>query len=427
MNHKHYYCSGHEETQYTSNDTTDPTTEHHRGYIERANKSHGQSGKTQMTRFTMVHSLVICILIMHTNVYSVTAQQSPSISFISKEQVVEIGDRLVLKCITQYAKEYPVHWIHMDRDNPGRNLIITQSNNVVIPNPRYNLYVEGPSPNSAEKSYTLVIDKVQEVDTGRYACHLITGVNNKITAETEVLVRIPPIISDNSTRSVITSAGTDINLYCNGIGYPMPQISWRREKNKIIPGYGALVRGNRLTLFNISKDARGTYYCVADNGVSSGSRRSISVEVEFAPVVRAERKRYGQALQYEAILTCHIESFPSPSVEWYKDGQLISNNKNYRISQFATSDEFVETSLTVQKIEKKHYGNYLCKAANKLGPGQQEIELFETVNVICPPSCVGQQFTSSAYSIHNLVAMTNQLTGLIISSSIFISILFTCL
>lgn len=423
MNHKHYYCPGHEETQYTSNDTTRATTGYIVKYIKRANKSYvEQSGKTQMTLFTMVNSLVICILIMQTAVSNVSAQQSPSISFISKEQVVEIGDRLVLKCITQYATDYPVHWIHFNRET-RQSTLISNSNSKVIQNSRYQVLIEGPNYGSAEKSYTLIIDKVQEIDSGTYSCQLITGIHNNIRFETEVLVRIPPIISDNSTRSVITSSGSDVELYCYGIGYPKPQISWRREKNKLIPGYGALVRGNKLTIQNVSRDARGTFYCVADNGVSSGSRRSISVEIEFAPVVRAERSRYGQALQYTAILTCHIESFPSPSIEWLKDGRTISDNKNYKISLFATSDEFVETSLTVLKIEKKHYGNYTCKASNKLGPGHQEIELFETVNIVCPPSCVGQFIPSSGYSYK--LDMLN--LPLIIISSILLAISSTCL
>lgn len=32
--------------------------------------------------------------------------------------------------------------------------------------------------------------------------------------------------SDNSTRSVITTIGTDIELYCYAEGYPLPNIYW---------------------------------------------------------------------------------------------------------------------------------------------------------------------------------------------------------
>lgn len=154
-----------------------------------------------------------------------------------------------------------------------------------------------------------------------------------------------------------------------------------------IPDKGAVYRGSHLILERVTKDDRGTYYCVADNGVSSGSRRSVGVEIEFTPYVSIERPRYGQALQYNAILQCHIESFPSPSIEWFKDGQLLTDNQHYEISIFATSEEFSDTSLKVRRIEKKQYGEYQCKATNKLGSDFKSIELFETVNVVCPPAC----------------------------------------
>lgn len=89
-----------------------------------------------------------------------------------------------------------------------------------------------------------------------------------------------PVISDNSTRSVIASTGTDVEMHCYATGYPPPRISWRRENNDLLPTGGAMYIGNTFTIFNITKDDRGTYYCIADNGVGKGARRNIGVEVE---------------------------------------------------------------------------------------------------------------------------------------------------
>lgn len=148
---------------------------------------------------------------------------------------------------------------------------------------------------------------------------------------------------------------------------------------------------------NVTKDDRGTYYCVADNGVRSGARRSVGVEIEFTPYVSIERPRYGQALQYDAILQCHVESFPSPSIQWFKDGFPLTDNQHYETSIYATSEEFSDTTIRVKRIEKKQYGNYSCKATNKLGSDYKIIELFETVNVVCPPACDAfSSFSSSS-------------------------------
>ncbi|XP_022235164.1 lachesin-like, partial [Limulus polyphemus] len=234
---------------------------------------------------------------------------------------------------------------------------------------------------------SLTISKIQETDAGLYQCQVIIGAIGKITADVHVLVRIPPVISDNSTRSIMTSSGSTVSLYCYAMGYPKPRISWRREKNVLLPTGLAVFDGNVLTIRNVTKYHRGTYFCVADNGVGKGARRNVGVEVEFAPVVTTDRRRYGQALQYDMDLQCHVESFPSSSVIWLKDGVEINNNQHYHISMFSTADEFTDSTLRVISIEKKQYGNYSCKAMNKLGSDERDIELIETVNVICPPAC----------------------------------------
>lgn len=160
----------------------------------------------------------------------------------------------------------------------------------------------------------------------------------------------------------------------------------------------AYYKGNRLTIDYVTKEDRGTYYCMADNGVGSGARRNIGVEVEFQPYVRSSRNQVEQALQYDADLHCHVEAFPSPSITWLKDGQVINDNQHYTISIFARSDEFIDTTLRVKRIEKRQYGTYVCKGSNKLGSNQTTIELIESVNIICPPACGVGFYTSSASS-----------------------------
>lgn len=149
----------------------------------------------------------------------------------------------------------------------------------------------------------------------------------------------------------------------------------------------AFYKGNNLTIEHVTKDDRGTYYCVADNGVGQGARRNIGVEVEFPPFVRAGGSLVKQALQYDADLHCHIEAFPSPSIQWVKDGQIINDNQHYQINTFVRTDEFIDTTLRVRRIEKKQYGTYICQAYNKLGTNQTAIELVESVNIVCPPAC----------------------------------------
>jgi len=48
----------------------------------------------------------------------------------------------------------------------------------------------------------------------------------------------------------------------------------------------------------------------------------------------------------------------------------------FSISQYATADEYTDTTIRVITIEKRQYGKYTCKAANKLGTAEAQVELF---------------------------------------------------
>jgi hypothetical protein len=71
---------------------------------------------------------------------------------------------------------------------------------------------------------------------------VILTITEKIKADVMVSVRIPPIIFDNSTRSVVVSEGQSIKLECYAGGYPPPRVSWRRENNALLPTGGSLYR-----------------------------------------------------------------------------------------------------------------------------------------------------------------------------------------
>lgn len=91
-------------------------------------------------------------------------------------------------------------------------------------------------------NYLFQIKDIQETDAGYYQCQVLISLNNRISAEVDLQVRRPPIISDNSTRSLVVSEGQGVKLECYAGGYPPPRISWRRENNAILPTGGSIYR-----------------------------------------------------------------------------------------------------------------------------------------------------------------------------------------
>lgn len=47
-----------------------------------------------------------------------------------------------------------------------------------------------------------------------------------------------------------------------------------------------------------------------------------------------------------------------------------------RISHFATADEFTDTTIRIITIEKRQYGDYICKASNVLGTAEVTVNLY---------------------------------------------------
>ncbi|KAK3920283.1 Lachesin [Frankliniella fusca] len=338
----------------------------------------------------MMHLAFLLILTVGCTEF-VSAQRTPTISYISQEQITDIGGTIELVCSVLYASDYPVLWMKVDRYRQSDPLPISTGSSLIIRDSRFAIRTDPQS-----STYTLQIKDIQETDAGYYQCQVIISINNKISAEVELQVRRPPVISDNSTRSIVVSEGQPVRLECYANGWPIPRISWRRENNAILPTGGSIYKGNVMRIAQIRKEDRGTYYCVAENGVEKGVRRNIAVEVEFAPVITVPRPRLGQALQYDMDLECHVEAYPPPAIVWVKDDIQLSNNQHYSISHFATADEFTDTTIRVITVEKRQYGQYVCKAANKLGTAEKQVELFETIIPICPPACGTGRYAGAA-------------------------------
>ena len=116
---------------------------------------------------------LLCLLA--TFVMNVGAQRNPSISFISKQRVVNIGDTLELKCQVQDAENYPVAWTKLGRDQHGQ-IFISKGKTITLPSTRHHIRYE-----DSDSTYTLVIEKIQEIDVGTYRCEITTGVNTNVS------------------------------------------------------------------------------------------------------------------------------------------------------------------------------------------------------------------------------------------------------
>jgi len=325
------------------------------------------------------YNLYITLTFLYLSSYQIiNAQRTPTISNTIQEQIKDIGGTVEFECSVQNAKEYSVVWMKLGT----YPVFLLLGSTSVIKDSRFS---GGYDPNSS--TYKLQIKDIKETDAGVYQCSIVLSTVSKVSADVKLSVWRPPVISDNSTQSLVATEGYSVQMECYADGNPTPTITWRRENNAIIlPTDSATYVGNVLKINSVKKEDRGTYYCVAVNGAGT-YKRIINLEVQFAPVITVSRPKVGQALQYDMDLKCFIEAYPPPAVVWLKDDVQISNNQHNEVLLYTIADEFVDSTLRVITIEKSQYGDYICKAVNKIGQAEAKVHLFETTIPICPPAC----------------------------------------
>ena len=332
--------------------------------------------------FSNSSKMLFLFILILLSVHISNCQREPLIVAITPDQIKDIGGTVELSCSVLYSQHYTVLWKKLEREGSQESILISSDTTPIIRDSRFSLRYD-----SASTTYTLQIKDIQDSDAGVYKCQILISQNSQVSREVRLQVHSPPIFYDNSSSTVVVSEHKPVHLECYAGGVPRPQISWKRENNAILPTGGPTYKGNILKINNIRREDRGTYYCTADNKVGKNIKRSIAVEVEFAPIVHATKNMVWQALNFDAELECRVEAYPTPQIAWIKDGVQLAPNQHYKTIHFPSIDEFTETTLRVVSTESRQYGTYICKAVNKLGDDSARIEFYESENPVCPPAC----------------------------------------
>lgn len=271
-------------------------------------------------------------------------------------------------------RDAAVTWTKIDLNSSGSYVLLSIRDSLTLKDDRFQLEVSNDN-----RSYVLKIKNIESMDTAKYECKMIISTTQNVINTVELLVRTPPKISDKLVmfpRAV--PLGETTTLTCLADGYPRPSVTWTRAYNAILPGGGQTFSGNELKLKEVTKLDRGTYYCTAENEVGK-DRRNVNFEVEFAPVISVPRPKVAQATDYDIDLECIVEANPSPTILWFKEGETILNDGDHSISNTATTDQKTTSVLRVISVQEDKYGDYYCKASNKVGNAEARLNLFESI------------------------------------------------
>ncbi|XP_045905935.1 hemicentin-1 [Micropterus dolomieu] len=225
-------------------------------------------------------------------------------------------------------------------------------------------------------------------DTGQYVCK-VTNVAGQVDKNFHLNIYVPPSIDGPAEESVVETISNPATFACDATGIPPPSLIWLKNGRPIENSDSLEMHifsgGSKLQIARSQRSDSGTYTCVASN-VEGKARKSYHLTIQVPPSITGSElpSEMGVLLNESIQLVCQAQGTPTPTIQWLKDGKVISNtrNKELRISPD-------RSTLTVTEAHTTDSGKYTCVATNAAG---EEDRIFN-LNVYVPPLIDGNSET----------------------------------
>ncbi|KAM4629779.1 hemicentin-1 [Polymixia lowei] len=274
---------------------------------------------------------------------------------------VRVGNSVTLECESNAVPPPSITWYKNGR-------AVTESANLRI-------LAEGQM---------LEIKGAEVSDTGQYVCKA-TNVAGQVDKNFHLNIYVPPSIDGPAEETVIETISNPVTLACDATGIPPPSLAWLKNGRSIENSESLemhiLSGGSKLQIARSQLSDSGAYTCVASN-VEGKVQKSYHLTIQVPPSISGSElpSDVGVLLNDSIQLVCRARGTPPPSIQWRKDGEVISRtaNKGLRISLDGST-------LTVSGAQTSDSGKYTCMATNAAG---EEDRIFN-LNVYVPPVIEG--------------------------------------
>ncbi|XP_050994845.1 LOW QUALITY PROTEIN: hemicentin-1 [Labeo rohita] len=236
----------------------------------------------------------------------------------------------------------------------------------------------------------LQISGSQVADTGRYSCLASNSAGDR-SRHFNLNVLVSPTIAgsgpEGSAEEVTVTLNSPTSLVCEAQSYPPAIIIWLKDGTpfessrnvRVLPG------GRTLQILNAKQEDAGRYTCVATNEAGE-TLKNYEVKV-FVPPVINKNDIPGESLSPKEVkikvnntltLECEAQAIPTPTLVWYKDGQILKADGHLTITANGRIVQIKHTQVS-------DTGRYTCVATNIAGEDEKDFD----VNIQVPPSFRG--------------------------------------
>ena len=271
----------------------------------------------------------------------------------------------------------------------------------VFPPPVIKWYKDGESATSwswskqlefSSNGQFLNIPDIRKYHDGEWSC-TITNIAGSARKVHNLSVLLPPVIKNSRKHKTHTVVEySSLEIFCK-IAEANPEAIkvWRFNEAVIGSMNSTEVIGesiNRekyvmdpqrqsLTVHNIEVEDFGEIICTASNAIGFARKIDKILVHSFPFIETVFNKTKTLLIGSSFYLSCEAGGIPTPKINWYIDGEEITNDANY-----ARVITYPENTLTIPRISAQDSGSYSCSATNVLGIVNKTTTLIVTAKPI---------------------------------------------
>ncbi|XP_027700953.1 myosin light chain kinase, smooth muscle [Vombatus ursinus] len=300
-------------------------------------------------------------------------RMAPSFSSVLKGCTVIEGEDFVLQCTIEGQPTPYVSWLLNDR--PIQYAHTTFEDGVA------ELQVQDALPED-DGLYTCLAEN----PSGRASCSAqVTVQEKKSSKETDFSTSVvacnssPPIFLKGLSDLEVMD-GSQVIMTVQISGNPLPEILWLHNGKEIQESedFHFEQNGNEHSLFiqEVFPEDTGRYTCEAWN--STGQVRSHAMltvrepQDGTQPWFISKPRSVTATLGQNVLISCAIAGDPFPTVQWLRDGQVLTKNSGY--SEVLQNEDVF--TMVLKNVQPSHAGQYEIQLKNRVGECSCQVSLM---------------------------------------------------
>uniref|UniRef100_A0A2K5DVB6 Neural cell adhesion molecule 1 n=1 Tax=Aotus nancymaae TaxID=37293 RepID=A0A2K5DVB6_AOTNA len=246
----------------------------------------------------------------------------------------------------------------------------------------------------SDDSSQLTIRKVDKNDEAEYVCIAENKAGEQdATIHLKVFAKPKITYVENQTAMELEE---QVTLTCEASGDPIPSITWRTSTRNISSEEKVHALWNWQVGFPGSHEPSHAVQ-VHRNSKMTLTSTIPSTSSSLLFIVDAP-KLQGPVAVYtwegnQVNITCEVFAYPSATISWFRDGQLLPSSNYSNIKIYSTPSA---SYLEVTPDSENDFGNYNCTAVNRIGQESLEFILVQADTPSSPSIDQVEPYSSTA-------------------------------